>query len=74
MQLEPALARPVDIPPDLRAGLHSGLALMAFLAGDGESAGLPPAGAPDSSGPDSGQGDVGRLTQAGKSNQEDLMD
>ncbi len=43
-------------------------------AGGGESAGLPPAGALDGGGPDSGQGDVDRLTQAGKSNQEDLMD
>ena len=38
MRLEAALARAVDIPPDPKAGLHSGLALMAFLAGDSESA------------------------------------
>jgi len=38
MRLEAALARAVDIPPDLKAGLHSGLVLMAVLAGDGESA------------------------------------
>ena len=38
MRLEAALTRAVDIPPDLKAGLRSGLAQLAFLAGDSESA------------------------------------
>jgi predicted ATPase len=38
MRLEAALRRAVDIPPDLKAGLRSGLAQLAFIAGDGESA------------------------------------